>query len=145
MKKIIILALATFSTIAFAQQKPAAKPAAKPEVAATGATSKEELLCKAWKLVSTEQFSTINKPTEKQKNDGVTYVADGTAFLTIEGVAKTGKWSFDKPKANVTIEVDGGAEKYKFKIINLTKDQFYYEYQDPDLIRTKYTCEPVKK
>ncbi len=109
------------------------------------AQQKDSLLCRAWKLSSLEEFSTVNKPDEKQKNDGVTFLLDGTAFLIMEGVTKTGKWSFDKPKTNVTIEIADSKEKYRFKLISLTKDLLLYEYQNPELIRTKYSCLPLKK
>ena len=150
MKKIFIIALAAFASAAYAQQKPAAKPAqkqAQPAVAATPAvqSDKEKLLIKAWKVVSIEQFGVASKPTDKQKSDGVTFMADGLAFLTIDGVAKTGKWTLDKGKTYVTIQVDDSTEKFRFKIMNLTADQFFYEYQDPELVRIKYTCEPLKK
>jgi hypothetical protein len=137
------------ATIIFAQQKPASKPDAKAvnttQSQPANSDEKDALLIKAWKLTSIEVFGTINKPNEKQKSDGVTFMADGLAFLTMEGVVKTGKWSFPKPKTYVTIEIDDTKEKFRFKVITLTKDQLLYEYQDAELIRTKYTCEPLKK
>ena len=139
MKKIVLLILALSATFAYAQPKLNA-PAANPPL-----TSKDSLLCKAWKTVSIEVFGTINTPNEKQAADGVTYMLDGTAFLTMDGVPKTGKWTFDRSKTYAIIEVDGTKEKFRFKVITLTKDQLFYEYQDPELIRTKYTCAPLKK
>jgi hypothetical protein len=151
MKTTILFSLMLIGALSYGQQKKPAPAAAKPAAAPAATSStpasgeKEQQLCKAWKVTIIEVFGTTNAPEGKQANDGVTFINDGTAFLTIDGVAKTGKWSFDKPKANVTIAVDGTTEKFRFKVISLTADEFKYEYQDPELIRTKYTCQPLKK
>jgi hypothetical protein len=139
MKKLILLLLSLSATLAYAQ------PKSNSPVATLPLTAKDSLLCKAWKTISIEVFGTINTPNEKQAADGVTYMLDGTAFLTMDGVPKTGKWTFDRAKTYATIEIDDTKEKFRFKIITLTKDQLIYEYQDPELIRTKYTCAPLKK
>jgi hypothetical protein len=145
MKKSITAVLVLFSIVCHAQQKVPVAPGPKPGPLTLSLTQKDSLICKAWKLTIVDVFGTVNKPGEKQKNDGITLILDGTAFLTMDGVARTGKWSFDKPKANLMIDVDGGKEKFRFRIITLTKDQLLYEYQDPELIKTKYTFEPLKK
>ena len=95
-------------------------------------------------MLNYERFSVVNLPEENQKKDGVTYTADGTVFFTIDGIAKTGTWSNDKNRVWINMVFDNG-EKYKFKIVTLTADQFIYIYQDPELMSTKYTCEPLKK
>lgn len=157
MKTSLLVSAILMNAIVFAQQKQApAKVAPAPaktipaktpavQTATPAASEKDKFLCKAWKTTFIESFGTINPPDEKQKNDGVTFTSDGIAFLTFNGAAKTGKWSFDKPKANVTITIDDSTEKFKFKVLSLTAEEFKYEYQDPDLIRTKYTCAPLKK
>lgn len=139
MKKVFLMFFALSATLAYAQPKLKSPAASQP------LTFKDSLLCKAWKLDSIEVFGTVNSPNEKQAADGVTYMLDGTAFLIMEGVAKTGKWSFDKPKTYATIEVDDTKEKFRFKVITLTKNKLLYEYQDAELIRTKYNCKPLKK
>ena len=94
-------------------------------------------LCKAWHFKSTEQFGVITKATEQQKKDGLTLVKDGTAFYIVDGVTKTGQWSSDKARKNITLQLDT-KEKLSFKILKLTRDELSYEYQSPELIRTKY-------
>ncbi len=145
MQKTICSVLLLISAMSIAQQKVPQTAVPRPGAILSAANQKDTLLCKAWTLSVVDVFGTVNKPSEKQKNDGVTFILDGTAFLTMDGVARTGKWSFDKPQSNVTIDVDGGKEKFRFKILNLTKDQLQYEYQDPELIKTKYTFVPLKK
>jgi len=159
MKKILIALILLKSHYANSQQPTQVKTAAKPSPDVNQATQRDTLLCKAWKLVSIEQFSVANKPDEKQKNDGITCVLDGTAFLIQNGETKTGKWQFDKTKTNITLELDNAQpwagqgqqpvgqakEKYRYKIITLTADQLIYEYQDPELIRIKYSFVPLKK
>lgn len=132
-------------TVSVAQEK-APTPKAKPtkQAAVPAAALHDEAFCKAWKMVNYERFSVVNLPAENEKKDGVTFVADGTVFLTIEGVAKTGTWSNDKTRTWVNMLFDNG-EKFKFKVVTLTADQFIYTYQDPELMSTKYTCEPLKK
>ncbi len=139
MKKVVAVFAVVCSALMYAQS------GAKSAAAIQPLSGKDSLLCRAWKLDSIEVFGTINRPTEKQAADGVTYMLDGTAFLTMEGVAKTGKWSFDKAKIYATIEVDDTKEKFRFKVITLTKSKLLYEYQDAELIRTKYNCKPLKK
>lgn len=148
MKKntISILLMLLVVTFAFAQEKaPVPRPVYKPKPAATPpVVLHDEALCKAWRMVNYERFSVVNLPEENQKKDGVTYVDDGTVFFTFDGVQKTGTWSNDKTRTWVNMIFDNG-EKYKFKIITLTADQFVYTYQDRELMSTKYTCEVLKK
>ena len=139
MKKFVL----AFCTLVFVTSLFSQKPAivkVKPPL-----TAKDSLLCKAWKATSVERFGVISVPDATQKNDGVTFVLDGTAFITIEGVIKTGTWVTDKPKAYVIITVPGDKWSHRLKILNLTKDEFLFEYQDAELMRTKYTCKPIKK
>jgi len=133
----IIVTLVFSTTLIFAKQQDSKKPT--PLL-----TVKDSLLCKAWKMVSYELFSVVNKPEENQKNDGVTFMLDGTAFLTVDGVQKTGTWTSDKVTKWVTLIFDGG-EKYKIQVMELTNNHLLYEYQDKELMRTKFTCEPLKK
>lgn len=148
MKNIITTIVAALFVTAtyFAQEKaPTPKAEYKPKQAAAPApVLRDEALCKAWKLISYERFSVVNTPEENQKQDGVTYMADGTVFLTMDGVTKTGTWSNDKTRVWVNMVFDNG-EKYKFKIVTLTADQFEYIYQDKELMSTKYTCGVQKK
>ena len=108
-------------------------------------TAKDSILCKEWKVISIEEFSVSNPPNEMRKNDGFSFLLDGTAFLTIDGVNKTGTWTADKAKTVIVVKVDGDTWVHRFKIFELTKDKLFVEFQTVELVRTKYTCEPKKK
>jgi len=147
MKRTILtlLKIVSIGILSFAQEK-APTPKAKPtkQAATPAAALHDEGLCKAWKMVNYERFSVVNLPTEMEMKDGVTFVSDGAVFLTLQGLQKTGSWSNDKTRTWITLLFDN-SEKYKFKINTLTPNQFVFTYQDPDLMSTKYTCEPQKK
>ncbi|MCC6690731.1 MAG: lipocalin family protein [Bacteroidia bacterium] len=135
------------SSVVLAQDKPSAKSGQPKQTSKPNAvvmTAKDTLLCKAWKPISIERFHVANKPEGTEKDDGVTFVLEGTVFLTMEGVQKTGTWITDKSKKWITLTFEGGTQ-YRFQIFNLTPTEFYYEYQDAELVRTKYKCEPAKK
>lgn len=154
--RITIIAALFATTIHFAQDKPAQDKAVQEKPAETKAAPKQkqaatpapvlrdEAFVKAWKVINIECFHVTNPPNETQKKDGVTFAADGTVFYTMEGIQKTGTWSNDKARVWVNMVFDTG-EKLKIKIFVLTPDQLVFTYQDPELVTTKYFCEPVKK
>lgn len=104
---------------------------------------KSKMLCKAWVLDSVEQFGVVQKASAKEKSDAVTFMSDGTFFITSEGVATTGKWTGNAtPYVNT---VTGTPEDKKmYKLITLSDDKLVLEYQTPDLIRIHYTYSPKK-
>jgi len=71
-------------------------------------------------------------------------MADGSAFLTQEGTAYTGKWTYAGGRINVSSE--SPAYKASFKIISLSDARLVLEYQypAPDLSKVKYTYAPKK-
>ena len=152
MKKIVLgswlLALGSFlfAPAFYAQSKPPATKtaASQPPIKAT-LTAKDSMICKEWKVTGIEEFSVSNSPNEAQKNDGFSFLLDGTAFLTMEGVNKTGTWTTDKAKTVITVKVEGDTWAHRFKIIELTKTKLFVEFQSVELVRTKYICEPKKK
>jgi hypothetical protein len=151
MKKQLATLLATLflTTLIFAQQKSETKPAAKPAnskqpAAPAPLTDKDTLLCKAWKASEIERFKVLNKPEEKEKNDGATFMLDGTAFLTMDGVQRTGTWTTDKTKKWISLIFDNG-DKVKLQIFTLSDNELVYEFQDKELVRTKYHCVQLKK
>jgi hypothetical protein len=138
MKKNLILSLCLIVSIgAFAQQKKTttktvahSKPTMSPE--------RLKMLCKPWKLDTVENFGVPKAATAKQQNDGVTFMVDSTLFLTMDGVAKTGKWSVGwSPKIINTVTGDT-KDKMMFTIMSLSDNYMELEYQTPDLIRTHY-------
>lgn len=108
-------------------------------------TSKDSALCNQWKLVSIEEFGVANSPNEGQKNDAITFTADGSVFLMREGKAQTGTWTLDKARTNIILIFEQPKEQLRFKLMKVDEKQLRYEYQNPDLIRTIFTYEPVKK
>lgn len=100
------------------------------------------MLCKAWVIDTISEFGVDSKPTAKQAGDGITLVADGSLFITMEGVASTGKWTYAGGRINtVTTSPDN---KRSLKIISLADNRMVLEYQTPDLIRIQYVYKPKK-
>jgi hypothetical protein len=143
MKKIISLfsIVAMIITINSYAQK-VSKPSTNESPAFT---SKDSALCRPWKLVTIEEFGVANPPGELQKNDGITFMKDGTVFFTQNGKAKTGTWTLDKGRTWININFEDTKEQMKFKLMKVDDRQLSYEYQDPHLIRTIFNYDPVKK
>src|ERR1035441_8172807 len=119
----------------FSQTKSKAK-----KVSSSGGTTlsdeKSKMLCKAWKVDTISEFGVDSRPNSKQAADGITFVADGSLFITMEGVASTGKWTYSGGRINtVTTSPDN---KMSLKIISLADGRMVLEYQTPDLIRIQY-------
>jgi hypothetical protein len=138
MKKNFILSICLVITLGtFAQQKKAATKAishSRP----TMSPEKLKMLCKPWKLDTVENFGVPKPVTAKEQSDGITFLADSTLFLTMEGVAKTGKWWVGwSPKVVNTVTGDT-KDKMMFTIMSLSDNYMELEYQTPDLIRTHY-------
>jgi len=113
-----------------------AKPSLSPE--------KSKMLCKAWKLDSISEYGVDNKASGKQVNDAITFVADGTFFITLDGVASTGTWTYASGRINtVTKNPDN---TYSFKILGLSDNclMLDFQYPAPDLSRAKFTYSPKK-
>lgn len=143
MKKTLILApCLLFVAPVFSQSKAHHTTAHKTyHQSATISPEKSKMLCKPWVLDSVEQFGVAQKASPKEKSDAVTFVADGTFFITSEGVASTGKWT---GTANPYIYTTTGTpeEKKMYKLISLSNNKLVLEYQTPDLIRIHYTYSP---
>ena len=143
MKKIIVSALCLlFTAQAFSQTG----KSAQHKTAQTGpvlSAQKSAMLCKAWKLDSVEQFAVTLKANAKEANDGITFMADGTFFITSEGAATNGTWKGNgAPYINTTT---GTPEvKKMYKLISLSDSRLVIEYQTEDLIRIQYTYSPKK-
>ena len=106
---------------------------------------KEKMLCKTWKMVSSEQFGVVAKPTEAEKNDSLTFTNDRKVTVTREGKTLQGSWKTNKIQSYIYISVDNSTEKILFKLISVNDKELVYEYQDPDLIRTTYTYQAANK
>jgi hypothetical protein len=140
MKKTLVLSICLFFIAgAFAQQKSAtpakhqAKPAMSPE--------KMKMLCKPWKLDTVENFGVFKPATAAEQNDGVTFLADSTLFLTMEGKVATGKWMRGwSDKIINTVTGTNSDKKMMFTIMKLSNDYMELEYQipAPDLSKTHY-------
>lgn len=144
MKRTFALSVCLFLALgSFAQQKPVAKTThAKPAMA----PEKLKMLCKAWKLDSVETFGVAKPANAIEKNDVVTFMPDSTLFLTMEGVASTGKWmrGWSDKIINTVITATGTniEAKKMFTIMKLTDTYLELEYQNQDLIRTHYFYVP---
>lgn len=141
MKKsfLILLIAAAFVPAINAQTKTSTTPT-RPAL-----TAKDSMICREWKVTGIEEFGVSNTPNDKQKNDGFSFMLDGTAFLTMDGVNKTGTWNTDKAKTVISVKVEGDTWLHRFKILELSKTKLFVEFQSVELVRTKYICEPKKK
>lgn len=129
-----------------AQQKKTSPPEKTASSKTPSAPAKDSALCKAWKLAAVEEFAVKGVPTEQQQKDAATFMADKTAFVTLNGKQMTGTWELDKPKAYITFTEDGTGAKTRFKLVKVNDTELVYEWQDPEtLIRTLYYFEPLKK
>jgi hypothetical protein len=146
-KRATLIAVAVcFAIPAFSQ---ASKTSTNKKVpSASGGTSlsadQSKMLCKAWKMDTVSTFGVDKKANAKEANDGITPMADGTLFLTQEGSAYTGTWTYAAGRLNVTIK--NPDSKLSFKIISLADSRLVLEYQypAPDLSKVKYYYEPKK-
>lgn len=138
----VILIACLFALPAFAQNAAHAKKAP----ASSGlAPERSKMLCKPWQLDTTSEYGVDTKAAGKEANDGITFVADGSFFITQEGVASTGTWTYSGGRINtVTTNPDN---KLSFRIMSLADNRMVLEYQipAPDLSRIQYTYSPKKK
>ncbi|MBX9851971.1 MAG: hypothetical protein K2X86_09455 [Cytophagaceae bacterium] len=102
------------------------------------ADSLKQKLSKEWKLKKYEQFGLIDDPIEEQKNDKIILKNDLTCTIVENGKTYTGAWSIDKTNVYVMCKLNNGAVKRQYKIISVKEKEAIFEYQSPDLIRTKY-------
>lgn len=106
-------------------------------------TAKDSAIAKAWKVKMYEQFGVESTPSGKTANDGITLMLDQTAFVTLDGVEKTGKWMTDKAKTTITFTSDAN-EVMKFRIVKYESELLTVKYQDKELITTVYVLVPKK-
>jgi len=143
MKKIFILTIGSFFALQINAQTTQSNAKLTPHksIAAVMSADRSKMLCKPWKLDSTEEFGVIHAPNAKEKTDGVTFMADGTYFITSEGTAATGTWN---GTGNPYINTSTGtpAVKMMYKIISLVDNKLVLEYQTVDLIRIQYVYSP---
>jgi len=138
----VILIGCLFAMPVFAQNTTHAK---KAPAGSSLSPDRSKMLCKAWQLDTVSMYGVDNKPTSKEANDGITFVADGNLFITQEGVASTGTWTYAGGRINtVTTNPDN---KLSFRIMSLADNRMVLEYQipAPDLSRIQYSYSPKKK
>jgi hypothetical protein len=142
-----ILKQLLFITICFLAIPVFAQNTTKTKKAPAGSSlspEKSQMLCKPWKLDSISEYGVDTKASGKQVNDGVTFVADGSFFLTLDGVASTGTWTYAGGRINtVTKNPDN---TYSFKILGLSDNclMLDFQYPAPDLSRAKFIYSPKK-
>ncbi len=144
-KQAALIAICTFIAIpAFSQTTKTATKKVPPSGGTSLSADQSKMLCKAWKLDTVSVYGVDSRPKAKEANDGITPVADGSIFLTQEGVASTGKWTYAGGRINVVAE--NPANKGSFKVISLTDTRMVLEYQypAPDYSKVKYTYSPKK-
>jgi hypothetical protein len=137
----LILMSCLFAMPVFAQNTTHTK---KASAGSSLSPEKSQMLCKAWKLDSISEYGVDNKASGKQANDGVTFVTDGSFFLTLDGVASTGTWTYAGGRINtVTKNPDN---TYSFKLTGLSDNCLIldFQYPAPDLSRAKFTYSPKK-
>ena len=141
MKTLLLLAAGCFLFAQSNAQQTTGKTTPHKTQAATLSPEKSKMLCKAWRLDSVEQFGVLHAANAKEKGDAITFVADGSYFITSEGVAATGTW---KCNGSAYIYTSSGTPENKmmYKIMGLADNRLALEYQTPDLIRIHYIYKP---
>jgi hypothetical protein len=120
----------------------------KPKVTKSSGTAmsadKVKMLCKPWKLDSTEEYGTANPKSSKQANDVITFISDGNLFMVMNGLTNTGTWKSGN-SSYINIAVDKSDIKM-FKLISIADSRLVLEYQlpAPDLSKIKYIYHPKK-
>jgi hypothetical protein len=145
LKQVTLIAIGTFIALpVFSQTTKTATKKVPPSGGTSLSADQSKMLCKAWKLDTVSVYGVDSKPKAKEANDGITPMADGTIFVTQEGVATTGKWTYVAGRINVV--ADNPANKVSFKVISLADSRLVLEYQypAPDLSKVKYTYSPKK-
>ncbi|HXB11605.1 MAG TPA: hypothetical protein VNZ45_06445 [Bacteroidia bacterium] len=140
MRTLLLLAAGCFLVVESNAQQTTKTTPHKTQTASLS-PEKSKMLCKAWKLDSVEQFGVQHPANAKEKGDGITFVVDGSFFVTSEGVAATGTW---KCNGSVYIYTSSGTPENKmmYKIMGLADNRLALEYQTPDLIRIHYVYSP---
>jgi hypothetical protein len=146
MKTILVFSVAcSISALQIFAQQPA-KLVHKTAQTATLSPEKSKMLCIAWKLDSVEMFGVVHPPNSKEKSDAITFISDGTYFITSEGISASGTWLCNGSAYINTVSKQataGAAEtKMMYKIISLSANKFVFDYQTPDLITVRYTYIP---
>lgn len=98
----------------------------------------KQKLSKEWIINHYEQFSVLEDPTDEQINDKLVFKADMTCSIKENGTSYSGKWTIDKTRKYIVCILEEGAIKKNYKIISVNDKTAIFEYQTPDLIRTKY-------
>ncbi len=100
--------------------------------------SLNQKLSKEWTINQYEQFSVLEEPTEEQKKDKLVFKSDMTCTIIENGTSYSGKWTIDKTRKYIMCTLKEGTVKRTYKIISVNDKDAIFEYQTPDLIRTKY-------
>lgn len=141
LKQLLFITLCFFAMPVFAQNTTHTK---KASAGSSLSDEKSKMLCKAWKLDSLSEYGVDNAASGKQVNDGITFVADGSFFLTLDGVASTGTWTYASGRINtVTKNPDN---TYSFKLVGVSDNclMLDFQYPAPDLSRARFTYSPKK-
>lgn len=138
----LIVVCSLFVIPVFAQNATHAKKAASSSGSSLS-PERSKMLCKPWQLDTISEFGVDNKVNAKEASDGVTFVADGSFFITQEGAASTGTWTYSAGRINTT--TTNPDNKMSLKIVSLTDNRLVLEYQAPDLSKTEYTYHPRKQ
>lgn len=144
LKQLIFVTIGCFFAIpVFAQSTSHARKASHSGVSSLSA-ERSKILCKAWRLDSTSEFGVVNKATAKEANDGITFITDGSLFITQEGVASTGTWTYSGGRINTATK--NPDNKLSFRLLALQDNRLVLEYQypAPDLSRIQYIYSPKK-
>jgi hypothetical protein len=106
--------------------------------AQTASDSLKSKLSKKWSLSAVEEFGVEYPPSETQKNDEIELKKDQTCTVVENGKKYTGTWSLDKSRTYIICNLNSGSIKRQYKIISVKDEEAVFEYQSPDLVRTKY-------
>lgn len=134
MKRTFIISVCLALSIAATAQQKKTYHSSKPSLS----PAQQKMLCKPWKLDTIEEFGVYKAANASQQHDGVTFMADSTLFLTMDGVAKTGKWMVGWNSKTINTVTGEKNDKMSFTIMKLSDNWLELENQTEDLRRIHY-------
>lgn len=99
-----------------------------------------------WKVKSYELFAVTYPPdTTVMFNGTMIFGGDGKFSVTNMGnKTRTGTWSADAKSTWITLTYDDNKEVVKLKVISCLSNEVVIQYQDKELMKTKFLLVPNK-
>ena len=114
-------------------------------VATTKAQDTKAMLQQRWNFIGIEEFSVLHRPDSARANDWLQLNEDGTYEWNQSGKQTNGTWKMNET-ARTIVFTDGKTKKsITYNLKGISASDLTIEYQSPDLVRTRYRYQSVKK